>query len=74
MDTGHHVFKNKDVPDIPPKRAAYSDRTALLMAQMSKLAYFEFEQGKDSEAIAELDAALAISRTLRATRCHAPYS
>jgi len=40
---------------IPPiRRAAYSDRTAWLMAEMSKLAYLKFENGTQ-----ELKAALA---------------
>ena len=40
-------FKYKDLLDPPILRAAYSDRTAWLMAEMSRLAYTKFE---DSEA------------------------
>ncbi|MBU0466105.1 MAG: lipase family protein [Nanoarchaeota archaeon] len=36
-------FKFKELLSLPIKRAAYSDRTAWLMANMSKLAYLPFE-------------------------------
>jgi len=36
-------FKYKELLSPPILRAAYSDRTAWLMAEMSKLAYFKFE-------------------------------
>ena len=39
----YEVFKKRDLLNIPNKRAAWSDRTAHLMAQMSKLAYCKFE-------------------------------
>ena len=38
----YQVFENKKLRDVPNKRAAWSDRTAHLMAQMSKLAYRKF--------------------------------
>lgn len=38
-----HYFKNEDLLTPPTRRAAYSDRTAWLMAQFSKLAYEKFE-------------------------------
>lgn len=41
-------FKFKDLLSSPIKRAAYSDRTAWLMAEMSRLAYLLFEKN-DSE-------------------------
>ncbi|MDA1349188.1 MAG: lipase family protein, partial [Chloroflexi bacterium] len=38
------------VLSLPPiKRAAYSDRTAVLMAEMSRLAYIPFEQPRDKD-------------------------
>ena len=37
-------FEHKELLKIPVFRAAYSDRTAWLMAEMSKLAYLKFEQ------------------------------
>lgn len=40
----HKVFDDPDLLKIPTKRAAWSDRAALLMAEMSKLAYKKFEQ------------------------------
>jgi pimeloyl-ACP methyl ester carboxylesterase len=52
--TGNEYFKFKDLLSPPIKRAAYSDRTAWLMAVMSQLAYLIFE--KDD---AELKSALS---------------
>ncbi|MBU1043169.1 MAG: lipase family protein [Candidatus Omnitrophica bacterium] len=40
-------FKYEKLLKSPVKRAAYSDRTAWLMAEMSQLAYFEFENNSD---------------------------
>ncbi len=40
--TGQY-FKDSDLLTIPTKRPAYSDRMAYVMAEMSDLAYFEFE-------------------------------
>jgi hypothetical protein len=37
----------------PIKRAAYSDRTAWLMAEMSRLAYSKFEGGRSLKSLAE---------------------
>ena len=38
-------FTAKSLLSAPTKRAAFSDRTAYVMAEMSKLAYFKFEGG-----------------------------
>ena len=38
-------FANAKLLKTPGKRAAYSDRTAYMMAEMSRLAYFRFEGG-----------------------------
>ena len=38
-------FAEKHLLKAPTKRAAFSDRTAYVMAEMSKLAYFKFEGG-----------------------------
>mgnify|MGYP001807011410 FL=1 len=43
MTTPHDVFGERSLSGPPTKRAAYSDRTSLLMAEMSKLAYIKFE-------------------------------
>lgn len=48
-----NYFENKDLLAVPAKRAAFSDRTAYLMAEMSRLAYFKFEGGSDIEDIIE---------------------
>ena len=47
----YEVFSDSKLLKIPTKRAAWSDRTALLMATMSKLAYDKFEQvpGEDEK-------------------------
>lgn len=50
-------FDDSDLVRPPLKRAAYSDRTAWLMAEMSRLAYHQFEGGR---TLAEL--ALELSR------------
>ena len=45
-----------DAPELlspPIKRAAYSDRTAWLMAEMSRLAYDKFEGGRSLKSLAE---------------------
>ncbi len=42
-------FDNDNLLGIPQGRAAYSDRTAWLMAECSGLAYFKFEEGDRSE-------------------------
>jgi hypothetical protein len=43
MSLRHDVFSNDDLLKPPGKRPAWSDRTALLMAEMSKVAYYKFE-------------------------------
>ena len=43
LQKDNKYFKNKKLLDIPTKRPAYSDRMAYVMAEMSDLAYFEFE-------------------------------
>ena len=50
MSVEHRVFDHPRLLHIPTKRAAWSDRTALLMAEMSKLAYYKFEEGADGNA------------------------
>lgn len=50
MATNFHLIKSLTSPPI--KRAAYSDRTAWLMAVMSSLAYVRFEQPMQLEALA----------------------
>ena len=42
-------FKYTDLLDPPVFRAAYSDRTAWVMAEMSRLAYIKFEDSKSNE-------------------------
>lgn len=46
-----NYFANADLLKVPSKRAAFSDRTAYLMAEMSRLAYFKFEGGSNIEDI-----------------------
>ncbi len=38
-----NYFSHAELLKTPGKRAAYSDRTAYMMAEMSRLAYFRFE-------------------------------
>ena len=45
-------FNNKGLLKPPVSRAAYSDRTAWLMAEMARLAYFKFEGSIDIDDIA----------------------
>ena len=42
-----NYFASTALLKTPGKRAAYSDRTAYLMAEMSRLAYFKFEGGNN---------------------------
>jgi len=51
MDTPY--FSDANLLSPPLKRAAYSDRTAWLMAEMSRLAYHRFEGGKSFESLAD---------------------
>jgi len=53
MDTGFPVFKDTNLLNIPPKRAGWSDRTALFMAEMSKIAYHQFELNQDGEVMTQ---------------------
>lgn len=46
-------FAEKMLLGSPVSRAAYSDRTAWLMAEMSRLAYFRFECGDALETLAD---------------------
>jgi len=48
-------FVPKDLLNIPTRRAAYSDRTAWLMAEMARLAYLKFEGDDDPEMLADLE-------------------
>ena len=54
MVEDEQYFRHKDLLETPVRRAAYSDRTAWLMAEMSRLAYSKFEEDKT-----ELETALA---------------
>ena len=47
----YNYFANKSLLEPPTKRAAYSDRTSYLMAEMSRLAYFKFEGGNNVDEI-----------------------
>jgi len=40
----YNYFANEALLESPVKRAAYSDRTSYLMAEMSRLAYFIFQK------------------------------
>ncbi len=42
-DNLERIFDDKTLLNAPVRRAAYSDRTAWLMAAMSQLAYYKFE-------------------------------
>lgn len=44
-------FSNTNLMKAPTRRAAYSDRTSYLMAEMSRLAYFKFEGGSNIQEI-----------------------
>ena len=46
-----NYFRNETLLESPTKRAAYSDRTSYLMAEMSRLAYFKFEGGNNIDQI-----------------------
>lgn len=47
------VFDEAKLLDAPVRRAAYSDRTAWIMAAMSELAYYRFEGGQDFAGLAK---------------------
>ena len=55
MTVQYRVFSNPSLLEIPTKRPAWSDRTALLMAEMSKLAYYRFEVDANGAGDAQLD-------------------
>ena len=44
-------FANDALMKPPTRRAAYSDRTSYLMAEMSRLAYFKFEGGNNLDDV-----------------------
>ena len=46
-------FSNTQLLKKPTQRAAFSDRSAYVMAEMSKLAYFKFEGGQNVAGIIE---------------------
>ena len=46
-------FSQKELLKMPISRAAFSDRMAYVMAEMSKLAYFKFEGGHTSDEFLE---------------------
>ncbi len=64
MSLQHEVFSNPRLLQIPTKRAAWSDRTALLMAEMSKLAYYEFEKSSDGNVMPQPDLDGVLERIL----------
>ena len=60
-------FEHEALLESPTKRAAYSDRTSYLMAEMSRLAYFKFEGGSNiDELITQVRALLPASQKLAA--------
>lgn len=62
-----NYFANQALLESPTKRAAYSDRTSYLMAEMSRLAYFKFEGGNNvSEIIEQVRELLPKSQKLTA--------
>ena len=50
MASPHEVFSEPAMSGPPVKRAAYSDRMSLLMAEMAKLAYIKFEDPPDPDS------------------------
>lgn len=48
-----NYFSHENLMNPPSKRAAYSDRTSYLMAEMSRLAYFKFEGGSNVDELLE---------------------
>ncbi len=49
-------FAHENLLSPPVKRAAFSDRTAYVMAEMSRLAYFRFEGGANLDELLKLAA------------------
>jgi hypothetical protein len=60
----HRVFSNRRLLEIPVKRAAWADRTALLMAEMSKLAYYRFELDPAGNVMPQADLDQVLERLL----------
>lgn len=67
-------MKKRDFPEVllkpPIARAAYSDRTAWIMAELSRIAYIRFEGNEDRleqaiEALTALSDKAAITKTLK---------
>lgn len=58
QDDSHQYFQSKALMRPPSNRAAFSDRMAWLMAELSRLAYFPFEGGH------QIDKFLSIAREL----------
>jgi hypothetical protein len=56
-------FEHPELLSLPVKRAAYSDRTAWLMAKMSKLAYLPFEKDDTELKSALLEAGFSLVNT-----------
>ena len=48
MSASYEVFGDPDLLKPPTKRAVHSDRMALLMAEMAKLAYLPFDDPEES--------------------------
>ena len=55
MSVRHDVFSNEELLTPPGKRPAWSDRTALLMAEMSKVAYYKFEVDANDRVMLQAD-------------------
>jgi len=60
----HRVFSDRLLLEIPTKRAAWSDRTVLLMAEMSKLAYYQFETDTAGNVIPQADLDVVLERLI----------
>ncbi|VAW53621.1 hypothetical protein MNBD_GAMMA06-260 [hydrothermal vent metagenome] len=58
-------FENKKLLKPPVNRAAYSDRTAWLMAEMARLAYFNFEGSLNIDDIAKSLAGESSEKTIK---------
>ena len=60
-------FAHEALLESPTKRAAYSDRTSYIMAEMSRLAYFKFEGGSNiDEVISQVRALIPENQKLAA--------
>ena len=67
MDSLTRALNNPLIASLPTKRAAYADRTAVLMAVMSKLAYIPFEQPRE-EKLDRVIEAIQRAKSLKAAR------